>query len=170
MEDDEFDVAIHEAGHAVAHVRLELEHDGADIVRADGRLGAARGEGIEHVFDRSGAERVTLALCAGYGAMVAAGYNDDQARAGTDGGAKSDFELARELIEKWLLPGLDEWLVRAVDLMRAPENVAAVALVAKHLSQHERLDGDYVDVLVELADGNATEAEFARYLALRKLQ
>jgi len=63
---------------------------------------------------------------------------------------------------------LEAWLAQAVELMRRPENVAAVALLAEHLLRHKTLDGDYLGVLVELADGNCTEAEFARHLQLRE--
>lgn len=157
--------AIHEAGHAVAHVRLSLSHDGAHIIpNRDGLLGAAAGEGPEHIDDSHTAESVVIACCAGYAALVAAGHADEAARSGAD----DDFEQACQVIESWSLPGgIRAWQDRAVALMREPENVAAVALVAEHLMQHERLDGDYVDVLVEMADGAISEGEFAQYLQLR---
>lgn len=157
--------AIHEAGHTVAHIRLGMEHDGADIIRVDGRLGAAKGEGKKHVWDENGAESVVLACCAGYAAMIAAGHTEDEALSGV----YKDFEEAGEVITAWALPGsIEDWQARAVDLMRRPENVAAVALIAEHLLQRKCLDGDYCDVLVELADGETNEAEFARYLAFRE--
>ena len=157
--------AIHEAGHTVAHIRLGLEHDGANIIRVDGRLGAAKGEGKGHVWDKGGAESVVLAFCSGYAAMVAVGCTEFEALAGTE----DDFEQAGELIAEWVLPGdIEAWQARAVDLMCRHENMAAVALIAEHLLQRKRLDGDYCDVLVEVSDGAATKADLARYLALRE--
>lgn len=159
------DTAIHEAGHVVAHVRLDLGHDGGHIVPEENILGAALGEGFEHVWDKSGAEPVVLAFCAGYAAMIAAGYGEDRARAGTG----SDFDGVQKLIDFWELPGtLEDWLAKSVALMRRPENVKAVALVAEHLMRHKRLTGDYCNVLVELADGEATEAEFSHYVLMSR--
>lgn len=165
MSDAKRKTAIHEAGHAVAHVRLALEHAGAHIIPDGVRLlGAAIGEGQEHVYDKSKAERVVVAFCAGYAALVAAGYVDEMARTGAD----DDFDQACQLIEFWGLTGdIAAWQAQAVQLMRQPENMAAVDLVSKHLLQRERLDGDFVGVLVELADGDATDADFARYLQIR---
>ena len=159
------DTAIHEAGHAVAHVRLGLDHEGAHIVAdGNGLLGAATGEGQAHVWNTAGAERVVLAFCAGYAALVASGGDHGQAVDGTG----DDFEQAQELIDFWGLAGdLAVWQRRAVELMRKPENLAAVALVARHLQERKRLDGELVDVLVSVADGETTEEEFETYLAYR---
>lgn len=160
--------AIHEAGHAVAHSRLRIDHDGASIDPDpdSGLLGFARGAGARHVESKDAAGDMVLAFCAGYAALIAADYPDDVALTG----AGDDFEQAQELLNFWLLPGgLDEWRARAVELMRKPENVAAVALVARHLLDRGRLDGDFVDVLVEVADGEASEADLQRYLLMRGL-
>lgn len=166
MEDEVLrQTAIHEAGHAVAHVRLRLDHDGAHII-PDGEslLGAAAGEGQRHVWDKDQAGPVVLACCAGYAACLAAGYADDKARAGTE----ADFVEAGEVIEHWGLDGgIEAWQSESAELMSRPENRAAVALVAEHLLQRKRLDGDYVEVLIGMADGITTEAEFAQYLQLR---
>ena len=164
---DKAHTAIHEAGHAVAHVRLEIDHDGASIAPdpEKGRLGYALGHGQEGVWDERSAENMVLAFCAGYAALIAVGCADNVARCG----ANDDFEQAQELMVFWGLAGsLDTWQEKVVELMRQPENVAAVALVAKHLLQRKRLDGGVVDVLVEVADGHATEAEFERYLTMRR--
>lgn len=164
--DRERHTAIHEAGHAVAYIRLNLDHGGAEIVPKEeaGTLGSAAGEGLEHVWDKEQAGPAVLALCAGYAALAAAGHGDDVARGGTD----SDFESAEHLIDFWALSGtLEDWMARAVVLMSSPENVAAVAKVAEHLLEHKRLDGDYIAVLVELADGDCTEQEFKQYLQNR---
>ena len=155
--------AIHEAGHAVAHVRLGLGHDGAHIIpnEEDGTLGGALGEGAKQVWDKDGAEPVVLSFLAGYAALVAAGVSVSVARRGAD----QDFEEAEEVISFWGLHGdIEVWLARSVELMRRPENLAAVALVAEHLLQRRRLPFDYVGVLVDMADGNVTEADFARFL------
>ncbi len=165
---DKQQTAIHEAGHAVAHCRLSIEHDGAHIVPDDeaGLLGAAIGAGIRHVWSEPEAQSMVIAFCAGYGALIAAGYPDDVAIAGTD----DDFGQAQQLLSFWSLSGhLDDWKARAVQLMRKPENVAAVALVARHLLDRERLDGEFVDVLVEVADGESTEADLHRYLMMRSM-
>jgi hypothetical protein len=82
-------------------------------------------------------------------------------------GCANDFELAEDIIQFWLLDGIDHWQEKAVELMRQPVNIRAVDMLATHVLEHITLDADYVDVLVEVADGNTTEVEFQRYLELR---
>ena len=114
-------------------------------------------------WSKEEAEAQTLSLCAGYGAMVAAGYPADQAEAGS----WDDFEKAEEIIKFWLLGTLPEWQAKAVEFMRRSENVRAVELIATHLIEHGTLGGGYMDVLVSLADGETTEAEWQEYLRFR---
>ena len=72
--------AIHEAGHAVAHIRLGIEYGHAHIVPdGKGLLGAACGAGVQNVWNKGEAENMVLAFCAGYAALVAAGYPGDEA-------------------------------------------------------------------------------------------
>ena len=152
--------AIHEAGHVVAHIRLNIEYGHVTIAPKGDTLGAATAAGQEHVWKKEDAGPMVIAFCAGYAAMIAAGYSEEDARRGCD----DDFEQAAELLDYWGLPdGLEAWQPRAVELMRSPENVSAVALFAEHLLRHERLEADYLDVLIELADGAITEADFAHY-------
>lgn len=156
--------ATHEAGHCVAHIRLGIEHAGANLVATDGRLGASIAHGVDSVWDKPAAESQVLAFCSGYAAMVAAGVDHAVALGGTG----DDFEQAQYLIDFWGLNGtLDAWRARAVELMRQPQNVAAIALLANHLLEHKRLDGDYVEAVVELSDGEITDGDFERYLLLR---
>lgn len=167
--DDKRKIAVHEAGHLVAHMRLGIDQEGATIVPKNmpggRRAGAVVAAGVEHVWNKEEAGPMVLAFCAGYAAVVAAGYSDDDARTGTG----DDFEQAAHLIDYWGLPGdLESWLPQAVELMRRPENVVAVTLVARHLLRHQALDSDYLGALVDLADGKITEAEFVQYLQFAK--
>jgi hypothetical protein len=160
------EVARHEAGHAVANLRLGIDQERVTIVPNGGVGGSCVSAGSEAVWDERTARDMVLAYCAGYAALIAAGYSDADARVGCD----DDFDHADELISTWQLPGdTQAWLVSAVELMRRPENVAAVTLVAEHLLRYKTLDVGYFEVLVDLADGNATEAQFAQYLQLRDL-
>jgi hypothetical protein len=54
--------------------------------------------------------------------------------------------------------------VRAVDFMRAPENIKAVRAVADVLLRLRHVDEDHASVLVELADGECTQEEYEQYL------
>lgn len=164
MTDDLKLTALHEAGHAVAHVRLEIQQGRATIVPDDQNAGAVSAEGVEHVYSAEAATPMVEAYCAGYAALVAAGYSEELAAAG----AGNDFANAELLIEQWNLGGdLQHWKLRAVELMGTPANRRAVELVAEHLVAHRTLDGDYLDLLVDLADGSCTEQEFARWLQIR---
>lgn len=156
--------AIHESGHAVAHERFDILQAFVTIVPDGDRQGACLAEGAGSVYSASEAADMVLAYCAGYAAMIAAGYAEEAAR----DGCGDDFAIADELIEFWALPGgRDAWLAKAVELMRRPENVTAVAVFTEHLLEHKTLDGDYLGVLIGLADGNVTQAEFDRYLRFR---
>jgi ATP-dependent Zn protease len=80
--------AIHEAGHAVAHCRLEILQGLVSIEpNAETQtLGRSTAEGAEHVWSREEAESQVLALYAGYGALLAAGYPHEIAEHGAWGG------------------------------------------------------------------------------------
>jgi len=153
--------AIHEAGHAVAHARLEVLQALVTIKPHNGMLGRSLAEGKDHVSNAEDARVQVLCYCAGYAALIAAGYSDKSARLGAD----DDFENAAELVSKWPSIGkLDEAESQAVIFMSTQENIRAVDFVAKALLEHETLDFDYLEMLIELADGNISEAEWQRFL------
>jgi hypothetical protein len=107
---------------------------------------------------------MVVAYLAGYGALVAANQPDAEA------GAEDDFEQAQHLLEFWNLTGsLNEWKEKAAALMRRPENIEAVRLVAANLAQHQMLDGDWCELLVSVADGESSHDDLEHYLALRSL-
>lgn len=163
---DRQQTAIHEAGHAVAHVRLEIDYADAAIDRPrDGVEGEAVAAGAESVWDADAARAQVLANCSGYGALVGAGVAPEAASLGAD----DDFENATELIESWGLTGtLDEWKARAVALMSEPRNRKAVQVIASELLERKRLDYDLISIFVELSDGTATRADVDRFLDLRE--
>ncbi|HSI51853.1 MAG TPA: hypothetical protein VLA61_26600 [Ideonella sp.] len=154
--------ALHEAGHALAHVRLQIDQMRASIVPTDELQGAVLSNC--DVWTAAGAEDMAIADCAGCAALKAVGQADDAAAPGCD----SDFESAESLADDWSLEGgLEGCKSRAVDLMSRPENLTAVALIAEHLLMHLTLDAEYTQVLVDVADGETTEEEFERYLSMR---
>lgn len=158
--------AIHEAGHAVAHVRLGIASGFVSIIANPdkGTAGTAEGEGAGHVYNKDGAADMTIAYCAGYAALVSAGYDEQTALLGAD----DDMEHAQDLIEFWGLDGdIADWRRRAVDLMQSPENVNAVRVLAEQLAIHKRIENSIVEILIDLADGECTEADFNRFLLLR---
>lgn len=165
VEGDLLEVAIHEAGHAVAHIRLEIAQEHASI--EPDALTVGRVSASDSVYSAADAREQVVALCAGYGALIAAGYPEEAACQGCAVGPGSDFYVAAELIGWWQLPGgLEGAKARAVELMRQPANVAAVALVAQHLVAHGRLGVANLECLVALADGEITQAEFERFRAV----
>jgi hypothetical protein len=156
--DDKRGPALHEAGHSVARVRVGRLLPGiTSIVPTDDRLGISTGE--EAWGSEEKARDQTLILCAGYAALVAAGYNNDKA----EEGCGSDFSNAEEIIEGWALGTLDKWKKKAVFFMSDPKNIQAVKVVAEKLIERSILDGDRLQVLIELADGDATEDEWLRF-------
>lgn len=79
------------------------------------------------------------------------------------------LKKSSQLIENWGLEhSLEGFKGLAVELMSKPKNMAAVELVAEFALEHKKVEGEVIDVLVELADGKCTKAEFDRYLVVRK--
>ena len=162
---DDEQTAIHEAGHAVAFYRLfEGRYGGPlTIEPTEETSGSHKAEELTFSLDvededvLDGREREGVYACAGYAALVAAGYPDDVAQLGCE----SDFEVATETSER----DLAVVKLEAVELMSRPENITAVQRIAQELSSRKRLDSDVVDVLIEVADGIATEDEYQRFLS-----
>ena len=164
MGDEITRIAIHEAGHAVACVRLfpsrvsdnvsiEPDHEEMSL----GRHASEELRVSVHTSDNQ-ADVIFLAeatyCCAGYAALLAAGHSKAQALAGCD----QDFDEAGSFLEA----GKRD----AVELMRRPENLRAVELIAKELLQRKRLNGDHVAVLIDFSDGETTAEEYRAYLGL----
>jgi ATP-dependent Zn protease len=156
--------ALHESGHAVAHVRLGIIQSSVTIVERGGALGCATAEGVEHVRDAAAAVKQVIAYGSGYAALMAAGHDEESAKEGAD----RDFAKAEGLIARFLSGDLTEWMARAVAMMREPRNVNAVTVVSDWLLREKTLDGDVIDLLVDLADGEISQVEFDRYLLLKQ--
>ncbi len=91
---------------------------------------------------------------------MAAGYSDEAALAGCG----SDFDKAERTCD---VP-LDVSKEKAVELMALPENTSAVARVAGELLSQSTLEWDEVVILIAVADGEATEQDYQRYLAMKR--
>lgn len=152
--------ALHEAGHAVAHVRL-LDALGNALISHISIVPNPDANTLGHMSaeddpcDASVAAATVTVLCAGYAALVAAGYEDKEAR----DGAWSDFERAQELIDAWKLDPLEACMGKAVMLMLEDRNINAVRTVASEVLVKRRLDGDYIHALIlnpAVGSSNAT--------------
>jgi hypothetical protein len=149
--------AIHEAGHALAHIRLRILQTTATIVRDKDRLGAVHAE--DSVWNAQEAAEQVLSLCSGYGALRACGYDDRDARLGAD----EDFEEAERLIEFWALESLEDWLKKAVEFHSTPKNRKAIGLLADGLLKYKTLSASFMDCLVDYSDGEMSESEWKQY-------
>lgn len=161
---DKLKTALHESGHAVAHIRLGIQQDDMTIIPNGIAYGAVSSEGVNYVIDAKDAHNIVQAYCAGYASLVAHGYSNERALEGCD----DDFDKAFELIESWGLKlNLEQYKALTVELMSQPINLAAVKLLADYVLKKERVAGDVIEVLVELSDGNCTKAEFDRFMDMR---
>ena len=155
---NEHTTAIHEAGHFVAFCRLfgEGRYGGVlTIEPTEDKVGSHAAESAEQ---REAFENEALYACAGYAAVLAAGYAEDAAKLGCD----SDFETAARYSNQPI-----ETVMRgAAEMMRRPENVKAVGRIADELLLRKKLDPQVVDVLIDVADGKTTEEDYQRFLAL----
>ena len=165
------ETAIHEAGHAVAFYRLfgdaaRYGHT-LTIEPHEHLLGSHHAEELvfHGVGELTAEQRLVFAneaiySCAGYAAVLAAGYSDETALAGCE----SDFDQAEHACD---VP-LDVSKKKAVELMTLPENIAAVARVVGQLLSQSTLEWEEVEILINVADGEATEHDYQRYLAIKR--
>ncbi len=146
---------VRRAGHVVAQFRLGIEQGRASI--------APDGQSAGHVLvsgwieDGEDPRNYVISHCAGYAACRAADLPN------ADSGCGNDFAAAKGLIDSLGLGCLADWQARAVEWMSLPKNVKAVSLIAKHLLRWETLNVEYMDCLLDVADGEITEAEFEQY-------
>lgn len=156
---DKTTTAIHEAGHAVAWSRLFPGRfmGGVSIVSndEDGTAGKIEAEGFSGDEDDEQLADHDAWSCAGYAAVLVAGYSEDEAAAGCD----SDFEEVHG--------DLSTAKTKALNLMQRPENSTAVKRIAQELMQRWQLHPDHVMLLLDLSDGNLTESEYLQFLVLR---
>ena len=150
--------AVHEAWHAVAHVRLGILQWHATIEPLDADL-AGSVLADDSVWNRDDAENQALALYAGYAACLAAGLSPELAAVGCD----DDFAKAEVLISDWRIGDVAKLTRRAVDLMSQPENIKAVQVIAQELLVEGVLHFKWLDLLVDVADGHATEQEYQQF-------
>jgi hypothetical protein len=160
-------VAVHEAGHGLARLRLfpdqYFEH--ISIEQGEDSLGRVRLSFDTTVVPRSSsdeeAEKVfendAICACAGYAACIVAGFSQEQALTGCE----SDFERAGHRKER----ACD----LALELLGRDENVRAVRLIADKLVELSTIDYDHIGVLIEIADGECSEDDYLEYLELREV-
>ena len=160
-------VAVHEAGHGVARLRLfpdqYLEH--ISIEREEDSLGRIRLSFDTTVVPKSSSDQEAedvflndaICACAGYAACIVVGFSQEQALTGCD----SDFERAGHRKERAC--------ELALELLSRDENVKAVQLIADKLLELNIIDYDHLGVLMEIADGECSEAEYRDYIGLRTI-
>ncbi len=160
--------AIHEAGHAVASIRLFPNGHGDTLtIQLDpdaGTTGHFRAEDVSFaeisVPEEEAETRFlnhAVYCCAGYGAVLAATQDIRSAETGCE----PDFEESGRF--------LDEGKAKAAELMSRPENVQAVKYLADELLSFGALDWEQVVVAVSVPDGEATEQEYRDFLSIRKI-
>lgn len=161
--------AIHEAGHAVSQLRMGFGQGEVSIIpnEEEARWGRAVGEGPQHCWNEEQARGMLIGLCAGYGAVKANGYTDEDA----ESGCCDDFEKAEEMARFWF-PGskLEQWKQEAVEFISRPDNLRAVVLVAAELERRGVLEGEHAEILIELADGACTDEDYRSWLTMSGLQ
>lgn len=165
-DEDLLRTAIHEAGHAVVAARKGFEIGGASIVpdHERGTWGHALIKPHEDYDSESKAAEHIMVLAGGYAALIALGYDHDIAVSGTGG----DFEEAEEIITGWGLPSLEYWLTKTVYFISCDENRRAVGRLSDYLFKMKEIDWESIVVLLEVSDGETTEAEFETWLQIRK--
>lgn len=162
---DDKPTALHEAGHLVARLQHRQQLIGITTIEPNANVGTAGSSSGEEAWgSRQAAEEEIIVSCAGYGALIAAGYGSDVAELGCG----LDFEEAEHAIAFWGLGDLEQWKARTVEYMKRPEHLRAVQVISEKLIELRTLDGDHAAVLFDLANGECTAEEYAQYLAFRR--
>lgn len=154
-------IAVHEAGHAVAHFRL---HDGNRdhgylSIQPSGDIAGLASQETEWIFNPESMQKEVTILCCGYAACVAAGLDPTQAKEGCD----NDFEKVDAILGNFKLDPFSIQLAAATTLMSKSENLRAVQRLADELVRHQILRSEEVDVLIEVADGAMSEEDLAQF-------
>jgi len=159
--------AIHEAGHAVANHRRKIDQEKVSIKPDPSKdlLGRSVSAGVDHVYSEDDARSMALAYLAGYAALIAHGYSEDEALNGAD----DDYEKTVQLIETWKLDRLETLKREAIELMSQAENAKAVRLLADRLLENEEIYSDEIEIIIEVADGSETEENYQSFLETRRL-
>jgi ATP-dependent Zn protease len=120
--DEEWMTAIHEAGHTIAHVRLQPESYMLDVtIVPDGEnAGCGRYEELTSE-DSSRWNKEAVELCAGYAAQILFGGNENDARLGS----ASDLDKVAEMVTGWNLAPMQDHIAAAVNLLDRHENRTA---------------------------------------------
>jgi len=169
--------AFHEAGHAVADVRLGLTFAGVSIVpnQSKGTLGRSYcfcddqyeilrspSGGLEQCINPEKAERVVISLLAGFCAEIRYGAPKRKAR----NGARDDFEKAQQILRE--LRGntdLRPWLTKASQFVS--ECWPLIRVIASELIETKELDETEVETILSAAGGEYGAAgDLARYRVL----
>ena len=153
---DRRSTAIHEAGHAIMMLRLDIPFSGViSIEPGEGYAGITTTDEIG-CGTEEGARDAVLVYVASYAACAAAQIQE------TEASYKSDFDEAQRLIDEWKLDGLDIWKKRAVDIMSTPENKRAVCRLAKEILTDTTVLGELAAMVVRHSDGTATATDLAQ--------
>ena len=164
--------AYHEAGHFVAlHVLLPTSYELEITIRpGEGFLGRVLHEGWESWLGPGMTEKQTAAMIeamrhqvvmafAGYAAQRLVDPEADQR------GSASDDECAREILALLEEESLEsEYRQRTAEFVL--EHRAAIEAVAGELLEHESLDPSEAATIMDIAMGEGTEEDLARYRSL----
>jgi hypothetical protein len=146
--------AVHEAGHAVMIIRSGRTLSLLSLGENDDSGGYFLNDDYDYdIGDEAAVWRAAhplakdqvLELLGGWAAVRAAGLG----RAAD--GCASDFKKATTILRDGKLGPLKRWKRRALSIMRRPENMRAVVLVAERLETQGRLTGSDVQLIVASA-------------------
>jgi hypothetical protein len=161
--------AYHEAGHAVAAVRLNIDFARVSIVPGDGTLGHSssadwrslnntrRGADGALVFDADRLAACLVELYAGFAAEAHAVPGADPE------GSCSDSAAAAEILAA---AGWNEAAYRDRAERFVREHWASIALVARELLHWDTLDHGEVEGLVDVVSGATKPADLTRFRIL----
>ena len=155
------ETAIHEAGHAVMALRLEVTLGVVTLKPKDKALAGMVSSEADWRMSAPDA-RVSVAVkLAGWAALAALGSPNAEL------GCESDFQTTRQALAAWKLGDIERWRAKVLRVMRRPRNVRAVAALADSLLAGGQLDDEQADFVVMLSDGEITKAQFERRQAHR---
>jgi hypothetical protein len=153
--------AYHEAAHAVAAIRFNMDCYGVHIIPHGDNMGAMDGEGSWH--DLKSAQENIICLYAGFAASLKIDHRAD--RSGLCYAASNDFDKADDIMRAIGNEDRKAWMSQTSDFVE--KDWEAINLVALELLEREYLDRSELDILIDIADGKDQRESLFSYRAMR---
>jgi hypothetical protein len=168
MDDERRMIAYHEAGHAIADLRLGLGLPHVSIIRDAQKRTLGTTSSYDGWDDERSAHAWLITLYAGFAAESRATPKLADVRRARDDYGRADEILVALYGRRGIKARREEWQGKAAAFVRKKANWRAIERFAAELVEHGEIDGQCADVLLDVADGATTEQQYRAYRARQR--